>query len=148
MAGNRDNFTEATKNKLGKQVAWHCSRPGCVAPTVSATEDGEGVITLGRAAHITAAARGGPRYDARLTTEERKSANNGIWLCGDHANVIDADDASFTEQTIREWKRNAQRRAWVELVLSRMQPGSVSPFGAEDIKGALSLAADAARGPA
>ncbi len=145
MTGNRDNFTEATKNKLGKQVAWHCSRPGCVAPTVSATEDGDGVITLGRAAHITAAARGGPRYNERLTPEERKSANNGIWLCGDCANVIDADDAPFTEQTIREWKRNAQRRARAELVLSRMQPGFSSPFGAEDIAGALSLAADAAR---
>ena len=144
MVGSRDNFTEATKNKLGKQVSWHCSRPGCVAPTISATEDGDGVITLGRAAHITAAARGGPRYDARLTRAERKSTNNGIWLCGDCANVIDADDAPYTEQTIREWKRNAQRRAWAELVLSRIQPGFGSPFGAEDIAGALSLAADAA----
>jgi hypothetical protein len=59
--------------------------------------------------------------------------------------VIDADNAPFTEQTITEWKRNAQRRAWAELVLSRMQPGFGSPFGAEDIAGALSLAADAAR---
>lgn len=145
MAGNRDNFTEASKNKLGKQVNWHCSRPGCVGRTVSATADGKGVITLGRAAHITAAAPGGPRYDARLSPEERRSANNGIWLCGDCANLIDADDAPFTEQTIREWKRYAQKRAWAELVLSRTQPGYGSPFGAEDIAGALSLAADAAR---
>jgi hypothetical protein len=145
LTGNRDNFTEPTKNKLGKQVAWHCSRPGCVAPTVSSTQDGDRVITLGRAAHITAAARGGPRYDERLTPVERKSANNGIWLCGDCANVIDADNAPFTEQTIREWKRNAQRRAWAELVLSRTQSGFGSPFGADDIAGALSLAADAAR---
>ena len=145
MTGNRDNFTEATKNKLGKQVNWHCSRPGCVGPTVSATTDGNGVITLGRAAHITAAAPGGPRYDARLSPEERRSVNNGIWLCGDCANLIDADGAPFPEQTIRDWKRNAQKRAWAELVLSRTQPGYGSPFGADDIAGALSLATDAAR---
>lgn len=145
MAGNRDNFTEATKNKLGKQVAWHCSRPGCVAPTVSATADGKGVITLGRAAHITAAALGGPRYDARLSQAERRSADNGIWLCGECANLIDADDAPFTEHTIREWKHNAQKRAWAELVLSHTQSGYGSPFGAEEIADALSLAADAAR---
>ena len=142
---NRDNFTEETKNKRGKRVAWHCARPGCVAPTVSATADGKGVITLGRAAHITAAALGGLRYDVRLSQAERRSGDNGIWLCGECANLIDADDAPFTEHTIREWKRNAQKRAWAELVLSHTQSGHGSPFGAEEITDALSLAVDAVR---
>jgi hypothetical protein len=145
LPGNRDDFTGPTKNKLGKQVAWHCSRPGCVAPTVSANADGTGVITLGRAAHITAAASGGPRYDIRLTPTERKSADNGIWLCGGCANLIDADETAYPEQLIRDWKRTAQKRARLELVLSHTQPGYGSPFGAEEIADALTLLTEAAR---
>jgi len=145
LPSNRDDFTEATKNKLGKQVAWHCSRPGCVAPTVSATADGKGIITLGRAAHITAAASGGPRYDIRLTPAERKGADNGIWLCATCANLIDADETAFPEQLIRGWKRTAQKRARLDLVLSHAHSGPGAPFGAEEIADALTLVREAAR---
>ena len=145
MPVNRDNFSDATKNKLGKQVAWHCSRPGCVAPTVAATADGEGVIMLGRAAHITAAASGGPRFDIRLTPAERKDANNGIWLCATCANLIDADEGAYSEQQIRDWKRSAQKRARLELVLSHAQSGPGAPFGAEEIADALNSITDAAQ---
>ena len=145
MPGTRDEFSDPTKNKLGKQVAWHCSRPGCVAPTVAATADGTGVIMLGRAAHITAAASGGPRYDIRLTPAERKSADNGIWLCATCANLIDADAVAYPEQQIRDWKRTAQKRARLELVLSHVQAGPGAPFGAQEIADALTLVTDAAR---
>jgi hypothetical protein len=145
LAGNRDDFTDATKNKLGKQVSWNCSRPGCVAPTTAATADGNGVIMIGRAAHITAAASGGPRYDFRLTPAERKSVNNGIWLCATCANLIDADESAFSEEQIREWKRTAQKRARLELVLSHARSGPGAPFGAEEIADALALVTHAAQ---
>lgn len=45
-------------------------------------EDG-GAMTEGIAAHITAAAQGGPRYCSTLSAEERSSIDNGIWLCVD-----------------------------------------------------------------
>jgi hypothetical protein len=100
---------------------------------------------LGRAAHITAAASGGPRYDIRLTPPERKSANNGIWLCATCANLIDADEAAFPEQQIRDWKRNAQKRARLELVLAHAQSGPGAPFGVEDIADAMAQVTEAAR---
>jgi hypothetical protein len=37
--------------------------------------------TVGEAAHISAAAPGGKRYDSSLTPEERRAPSNGIWLC-------------------------------------------------------------------
>ena len=44
-----------------------------------------------RQAHICAAAQGGPRYDASMTPEERKSFENGIWLCQSCSKLIDTD---------------------------------------------------------
>ena len=100
---------------------------------------------LGRAAHITAAASGGPRFDIRLTPAERKDANNGIWLCATCANLIDADEGAYSEQQIRDWKRSAQKRARLELVLSHAQSGPGAPFGAEEIADALNSITDAAQ---
>ena len=68
---NRDDFTEATKLKIAKLAGWLCSFPTCRKPTVGATSDGQGVINIGTAAHICAAAPGGPRYDPNMSPEER-----------------------------------------------------------------------------
>ena len=49
-------------------------------------------VSIGEAAHITAAAEGGPRYNPDLTPEERSSIENGIWLCKSCARMIDSDE--------------------------------------------------------
>lgn len=72
-------------------------------------------VRLGEAAHITAAAPGGPRYDPTLTAAERKAAENGIWLCRDHARLIDRDVDAYSAQTLRLWKRQAEQRAAANL---------------------------------
>jgi hypothetical protein len=132
LADRRDEFTSTTRIKLAKQVGWHCSKPGCFRPTVGPTADGEGEIMLGRAAHITAAASGGPRFDARLTAEERKSKANGIWLCTDCATLIDEDASAYPESKIREWKRLAQKRARLELLAHGSATTGLS-LGAEEL---------------
>jgi hypothetical protein len=48
-------------------------------------------IHIGIAAHIHAAAPGGPRYLETMTREERKHITNGIWLCSNHAKEIDSN---------------------------------------------------------
>jgi hypothetical protein len=62
---------------------------------------------LGKAAHITAAAEGGPRYDAKLTVEERKSPENGIWLCAECADRVDKkeNEPQFPEELLKHWKQ-------------------------------------------
>lgn len=68
-------------------------------------------MNIGVAAHITAAAPKGPRYDESLTKEEREGIDNGLWLCWNCSQLIDKDPADFPVELLREWKGEAERRA-------------------------------------
>ena len=69
---NRGDFTQATVLRIAKRAGWLCSFPNCHKPTVGATaDDDDKFISIGTAAHICAAASGGPRYDAAMSPEER-----------------------------------------------------------------------------
>lgn len=63
------------------------------------------------AAHITAAAPGGPRYNPDLTSAERAGITNGIWCCNKCGHLIDADDSAYDVDLLREWKVQAEARA-------------------------------------
>ena len=73
------------------------------------------MVNVGVAAHITAAAAGGARYDASLSPEDRSAQANGIWLCQTCATLIDADENRFTVDLLRQWKRDAEERAFRDL---------------------------------
>ncbi len=109
---NRDEFTEKTKLQVAKRAGWLCSDPSCRRPTIGSNSDGDGEINVGVAAHICAATPAGPRYDATMTREERRSPDNGIWLCQLHAKAVDAKDSQFTVARLREWKIQAQMDSW------------------------------------
>lgn len=109
---NRDDFTPKTKLQIAKRAGWHCSDPSCRRLTIGANSDGTDEINLGVAAHICAAAPGGPRYDPNQTPAQRKSADNGIWMCQLHGTAVDAKDSKFTVELLREWKAQAQKDAW------------------------------------
>jgi hypothetical protein len=113
---SRDNFTPATRERLAKRAGYQCSNPDCRRPTVGAAEGHDGIINIGVAAHITAAAPDGPRYDPSLTPEQRRHHSNGIWLCQDHGKLVDSDEPHFSVEMLRAWKRNAERRAFDALV--------------------------------
>ncbi|MBU9247682.1 NACHT domain-containing protein [Burkholderia multivorans] len=105
---NRDDFTKGTVLQIAKRAGWRCSFPTCRKDTVGATSDDEGDINIGTAAHICAAAPGGPRYDETMSPEERSSVKNGIWMCRDHGKAIDSSDPEFTVERLREWKKQAE----------------------------------------
>jgi hypothetical protein len=63
------------------------------------------------AAHITAAAVGGPRYDQKLLLDERRSPSNGIWLCQSCSKLVDNDELKYPVTLLRAWKENAERCA-------------------------------------
>ncbi len=109
MANNRDNFTKKTIEILAKRVGFFCSNPNCKIPTVGPNSDQEKATTIGIAAHITAASPGGPRYDANLTSEQRKHITNGIWLCGNCASLIDKDEENYPVELIHDWKKGAEQ---------------------------------------
>lgn len=130
---NRDDFSPKTKLQIAKRAGWLCSDPLCRRPTVGANSDGDGEIMVGVAAHICAAAPEGPRYDEKQSREERRSADNGIWMCGIHGTAIDAKDSKFTVELLRHWKEQAQKDSWQRVLYpdpSRSTPNQV-PTDAE-----------------
>lgn len=111
----RDDFSSKVKDTAGRRVAFRCSNPSCGRVTSGPREDPSSAMNLGVAAHITAASEGGPRYDAYVTVEQRKSHENVIWLCQTCAKLIDSDVQRYDVATLVEWKRGAEARAAVEL---------------------------------
>ena len=114
---SRDEFALATKRTLAKRVAWKCSFPGCSQSTVGPDSgDTAKAVTTGIAAHIHAAAPGGPRHRPDMTREQRSDISNGIWMCRIHAHIIDVDWTEYSADTLRKWKAAAETRAAQGLV--------------------------------
>ncbi len=119
----RDEFTPTTRQIIGSQSGWLCAKPDCQAATVGAKlGDEAGVLNLGEAAHIAAAAPGGARFDPTMTPEARRHHSNGIWLCRVHARAIDSDEKSYPTEMLLEWKAAARTRSF------QMAVDHVSPF--------------------
>lgn len=111
----RDDFDARTKDTLAHRVGVQCSNPNCRKPTSGPQEDPEKAINIGVAAHITAASKGGPRYDDNLSPEERSSISNGIWLCQNCAKMIDNDKQLYTADLLDEWKRLSEAAALLKI---------------------------------
>jgi len=107
----RDNFSAKVVERLRTRVAYKCSNPDCRVPTVGPGNEPLAVANIGKAAHITAAAPGGPRYVATMTPNERSSINNAIWLCSNCATKIDVDRDKYPVTLLQEWKRLAEHTA-------------------------------------
>jgi hypothetical protein len=124
-AKGRDDFAEQTKARLAAEVGYRCSLPDCGAPTIGPSDtEPKGFSNSGVAAHITAAAPGGPRYDAAVSPDERRSHENGIWCCAKHGRMIDNDPISYTEAQLRAWKADA-----VDLQRRSHSTGDIDPNG-------------------
>lgn len=115
MANKRDDFNAGTKQLLAQRVAGKCSNPSCGKSTSGANSDPYKSTNVGVAAHICAAAKGGPRYDATMTSDERKSPQNGIWLCQTCAKLIDSDPDFYSKEKLYYWKCLAESRSMAEL---------------------------------
>jgi WD40 repeat protein len=111
--GVRDAFRQSVITALSRRSGGCCSNPNCLKPTSGPQPSSPiGVISIGVAAHITAAAPGGKRYDPSLTPEQRASVNNGIWLCQSCSKLIDSDAVKYSVSVLRGWRKHAEQRAF------------------------------------
>jgi hypothetical protein len=104
---NRDEFRESTKRALALRAGYLCSFEGCGKSTAGLSEESsKGVTMIGEAAHISGAAsgKGSRRYVETMTSEARRSIDNAIWLCPDHASLIDRDEVKYKIETLRAMK--------------------------------------------
>jgi tetratricopeptide (TPR) repeat protein len=107
----RDEFKAPVKATLAMRVGHRCSDPDCGAVTSGPGIQPDKYVNVGVAAHITAASRGGPRFDETLGSAERGSASNGIWLCQTCAKLIDSDVDRYTVELLKSWKAQAEEHA-------------------------------------
>lgn len=111
----RDDFSQAVKDLLANRVGWKCSNPNCRKATRGAGLEINDVINIGVASHITAASQNGPRYDEKMTTQERKSYENGIWLCQSCSKLIDSDVNRYTVEKLKKWREISEQMAVLDL---------------------------------
>ena len=129
---NRDDFPQSVKRTLAERVGWKCSFLGCNQVTVGPdSSNPNGRINNGIAAHITAAAKGGPRYDSSLTQEQRSSIDNGIWMCRSHAALIDSDYVVYSTPQLKLWKQQAETQQ--ALLLQMTHQVSQNNYSERDI---------------
>ncbi len=124
----RHNFHRSVKSLLARRVGFLCSNPACRCPTSGPHTDPERAVGTGVAAHITAASANGPRFDSAISPEERRSAQNGIWLCQVHAKLVDDDVERYPVSALRKWKHDAEeeQRRKIEGRHHDIDPGVVS----------------------
>jgi tetratricopeptide (TPR) repeat protein len=83
---------------------------------------------LGVAAHITAAAPGGPRFDPNLSQAQRSGIGNAIWCCQSCGKLVDSDDPRFTKDMLLAWRGTAEERARSLLEIPRRPEGTGEPI--------------------
>lgn len=116
----RDDFSPSVKQMLAERVNFHCSV--CDAPTLGPkTGTTDKRFSVGKAAHIKAAAKNGPRYDKNQTPTERKAIENGVWACATCADIIDRDADAYSVADLLRIKRDAE---WVANIRAGKPPGS------------------------
>jgi len=118
----RDDFPRAVVDILAKRVGVRCSNPLCRKLTTGPRSEEARIVNIGVAAHVTAASVGGPRYDTSLTSEQRQSIENGIWLCQNCAKLIDNDPNRYTIELLRRWRKDAEGATLAEIEGIRESP--------------------------
>lgn len=127
MPKGRDDFDKPVVDTLAKRAAFICSNPDCKTLTIAPSEeDNLKFIYIGKAAHITAASEGGPRYDKEMSSDNRKSINNGIFLCSNCADMIDKNKGiDFSVELLQKWK--SDHEIWVRSNLNKKTQEEAQP---------------------
>jgi hypothetical protein len=104
-------FTESVKVMLYAKSGNRCAYPGCPISLVFTLKPQGAVVNHGKAAHIVAESRKGPRGRSKMSLAERNSYANGIVFCTNHHNdVVDKFPKQFTAPQLFRWKREHEKR--------------------------------------
>src|SRR2546423_14326392 len=105
MPSNRIEFPAKVRRLIAERAGYRCSKPDCRRPTLGPGPGPHDVACIGVAAHIYAAAPGGPRGTSGWSANRRRDVANGIWLCEDHARMIDTNNGNaFPAQLLIQWR--------------------------------------------
>lgn len=102
-----------------------CAFPDCeqvLVERVAATW-----VTQGEIAHIHAHSEGGARFNSTLAIPQRDSYDNTLLLCRRHHRLVDADEASYPAEMLKEWKRDHEARHGRHDIEVVLRAGLLSP---------------------
>ncbi|MEZ9455449.1 hypothetical protein AB4258_23585 [Vibrio splendidus] len=119
---SRDDFNKPVVDALAKRAAYICSNPDCRKLTIAPSEeDLTKFIYIAEAAHIKAAAAGGPRYDPTMTSQQRSSIENALFLCSNCADMVDKNKGiDFSVEELHRWKSDHDE--WIRNNLNKKFP--------------------------
>jgi hypothetical protein len=125
MSDRRINFDPQTRRVIALRSGYRCAHPECNGRTTTGPAKApDKYEDTGRASHIFAASKRGPRGQGNLSPEELGSATNGIWLCAEHADQVDANDGKdYPPPVLLGWK------AAHEFKIAREHGATLHPFG-------------------
>jgi energy-coupling factor transporter ATP-binding protein EcfA2 len=108
-------FYEKTKRIIAARSGYRCAFPGCYKVTIGPGADSNDSSMTGAASHIFSASEDGPRGTGGLSRKERRSVENGIWLCALHARVVDANRGDkFPPPLLRSYRDEHEARIAAE----------------------------------
>lgn len=105
------DFSEKTKKTIAERASLRCSNPICNRPTSFAHSNPLRATRIGKAAHIESGASGGPRVNLQSPFEYLRSVENGIWLCANCHDAVDADCSTHSVSQLKKWKYDIERRS-------------------------------------
>lgn len=113
------NYSDLTLKQLFLMSGHYCAFPDCPSAIVEFTENGP--VVLGEIAHIEGSSNKGPRPNPSLDASMRDVYPNLIVLCAHHHNLVDKLDSAYPVETLREWKRAAEKAAANKLSVGATQ---------------------------
>lgn len=120
----RADFSPATKTLVAQRAGYRCSFPECDRTTIGPGAGPDKTASTGVGAHIFAASAGGPRGTGGLTEEELVKPQNCVWLCANHARLVDTNrGAKYPPALLLSFKTLHEAR------IAREMQGLPSPFG-------------------
>jgi hypothetical protein len=125
MTKGRINFDLKTRLAIAMRSGYRCAHPECTGrTTIGPGKRPHEYETTGKASHIFAASKRGPRGQGNLPPEELRSAVNGIWLCSEHADQVDSNNGKdYPPPVLLGWK------AAHEFKIAREHGAMLHPFG-------------------
>lgn len=107
----RIDFERGVPEVLFRMAGGHCSVPRCKKPAMGPFQDGLNAVNMGTACHIYSAAENGPRGRGGKGEKFIAGAENGLWCCSYHGNLIDKGKGKdYTAPTLFAWKALAEAR--------------------------------------
>lgn len=109
-------YKPSTVRRLDTLSGNECAHPNCTKKLIA--EDGISIVS--KICHIAAASKEGPRYDEKMTDDERRGFDNLILLCDEHHVIIDnkENELQYPVSLLKEWKQNHEKKI-LELISSK-----------------------------